>query len=450
MARPTAPLFRNRRDCEEMLAVGAQDKKGVSEIHAIRSIGLDVHPTTVYVTILSPAEDRLEHYEFPMETGALEAFLATLRPGDRVALEATGNTWYLHRRLKEVVEDVVVAESTKLKRLLGGGHKTDRNDSSSIAYLAYIGGLPTVWVPDEQTQQAREFLQHRAGLVKEQTRYKNRIRALLTKHGLSCSASDLQSRDAQLFLTRAKSKLPWASRERLASLLEQLETVSKSLERADAVAVSMAAAHPQTELLATIPGIDDLLAITILACIGDVHRFPTPGSLANYTGMVPAVHSSGRKKRHGGITKRGNRMLRWAVTQAVQSLKNVPGPFRNLYRRLGRRGDKQGRAVVACGRKLLVVIWHMLTKGETFRGGDPEKLARKKARRQARRPGARAKLSDSKMRHHQAVVGNLALLRELALRKESSASIPEQLRPHLQGAARADQLLRLRTETAPT
>jgi hypothetical protein len=64
-------------------------------------------------------------------------------------LEAAGNTWHLYRRLKEVVDDVVVADPTKLKRLFGRGHKTDRNDSSVIAYLAYIGALPTVWVPDE-------------------------------------------------------------------------------------------------------------------------------------------------------------------------------------------------------------------------------------------------------------------------------------------------------------
>lgn len=179
-----------------MLAGGAQEKKGVKNIHVLRSIGLDVHPTTVYVTILHPAEDRLEHFEFPMEPRALEAFLGTLRPGDRVALEATVNTWHLHRRLKAVVEDVVVADPNKLKRLLGGGHKTDRNDSFVLAYLAYIGALPTVWVPDEQTQHAREFLHHRAGLVGEQTRCKNRIRALLSKHGLSCPASDLQSQDA--------------------------------------------------------------------------------------------------------------------------------------------------------------------------------------------------------------------------------------------------------------
>lgn len=83
----------------------------------IRSIGLDVHPTTVYVTILSPSEDRLDHYEFPMEPHALEAFLASLQPGDRVALEATGTTYYLYRRLKEVVDDVVVANPNKLRKL---------------------------------------------------------------------------------------------------------------------------------------------------------------------------------------------------------------------------------------------------------------------------------------------------------------------------------------------
>jgi len=410
----------------------------------IRSIGLDVHPTTVYVTILSPSEDRLDHYEFPMEPHALEAFLASLQPGDRVALEATGTTYYLYRRLKEVVDDVVVANPNKLRKLLGGSHKTDRNDSGGLAYLAYIGGLPTVWMPDEKIQQSREFLQYRAGLVREETRYKNKVRALLSKHSQKCPASDLQSQDAQLFLTKIMVSLPWTSREKLALLLEQMKAVDESLKRADDIVETLAAAQPETELLATVPGIDSLLALTILACVGDIDRFPTPDSLANYAGMVPSVYSSSSKKRHGRITKRGNRMLRWAVTQAVQSLRKVPGPFRNLYRRLS-RGGKHGRAVVACGRKLLVVLWHMLNSGEAFRGADTTKTERKEGRRKSRQSKAKVRLSGSRARHQQALVGNLAILRELALRKESSTPIPDQLRPYYR-TNHASRLFQLRTE----
>ena len=407
-----------------------------------RSIGLDVHPTTVYVTVLNPSQDKLEQYEFPLETPALEAFLASLRPDDRVALEATGNTYYLYNRLKKVVDDVVVAETAKLKKLLGGA-KTDRNDSGGLAYLAYIGALPTVWMPDERTQKSREFLQYRAGLVRDQTRYQNKIRSLLSKYNQKCPVADLRSNDAQLFLTKVKLNLPWLSREKLALLLEQMQAVSESLKRADDLVEALAAEHTETDLLATVPGVDSLLALTILACVGDIGRFPTPESLANYAGLVPSVHSSGVKKRHGKITRKGNRLLRWAATQAVQSLRKDPGPFRNLYRRLTRRG-KHGRAVVACGRKLLVVLWHMLRTGEAFRGADPVRVERKKTRRQNRRSQARARLSDSRARHDRTLTANLAILRDLASQNKSATPIPEQLRPHF-CARHADQLLRLRS-----
>lgn len=242
-----------------------------------------------------------------------------------------------------------------------------------------------------------------------------------------------------------RTRLPVVAQAQLTSLLDQVEAASKSLERTGAMAEMLAEARSvETDLLATIPGVDSLLAVTILACVGDIERFPTPDSLANYAGMVPSVHSSGKKQRHGRITKKGSRMLRWAVTQAVQHLKNVPGPFRNLYRRL-RRGGKEGRAVVACGRKLLVVIWHMLRNGEAFRGCDPEKQERKNSRRQNRREKALNNLRDSNLQHRQAIVSNLALLRELALRKSSTTPIPEQLRQHLHNTAHADHLLRLIT-----
>jgi transposase len=123
---------------------------------------------------------------------------------------------------------------------------------------------------------------------------------------LTCPASDLGSKDAQKFLMDVRTRLPMVAQAQLTSLLEQLEAARKSLERTGALAEMLAEAHPvETDLLATIPGVDSLLAVTMLACVGDIERFPTADSLANYAGMVPSVHSSGKKRRHGRITKTG-------------------------------------------------------------------------------------------------------------------------------------------------
>lgn len=343
-----------------------------------RSFGLDLHQTNIYVTAIDPQGGTIKRSEFPVQEADIQAFEAQLRPDDRIALEATTNSIYFYHRLRPLVAEVVIANPIKLRPWLGQEDKSDRNDSYWLAMLNCFGCLPVVWVPDDETEQDRRLLSRRTDLVQEQTRCLNRIRSLLARHALTCPASDLRAQDARDLLLKMSSQLPEIERLILDSLLTQLDGLQALLEPIEAMATLRAAKRTEVELLSTVTGLDQLLSLTILASLGTVKRFPRPGSAVKYSGLSPRENSSGGKSKRGSISKAGSRQLRWALTQAAKNLIKRPGPFRNLYRRLKRKGE--GLALAACARKLMVVVWHMLTTGEAFRERDAKLNQRKRAR----------------------------------------------------------------------
>jgi transposase len=381
-----------------------------------RTIGLDIHRDRIYVTELSLWDITVKQYEITTGEKDLKAFLATLGRDDQVALEATRGSNYYVSRLSGLVASVSVANPSKLQ-FFNKNAKNDRNDSFNLALLLCLGILPTVWTPDQETLQDREILNYRHSLIQQQTRIKNRIRAQMAEHGLTWDGSDLTSACSQRFLMTLKNRLPWASKEVLTNQLEELELIEQRLQRLEPVIEVRAGRWPEVALLMTIRGINVLTAFTIIAIIGRIDRFATADSLANYAGLVPRQRSSAGKSRNGSITKAGSKRLRWALTEAVQSLCMADGPYRNLCKRLERKKKGKGIAATACARKLLTAIWCMLTRNEPFRHAEPKLVEDKAQRRERRLNAARLFVEEQKKRQHPVIQNQLALVQEMASRR---------------------------------
>ena len=365
----------------------AVDPAILSEGEDMRYFGLDVHPRSIYVTCLH-FEDGVPHLkQWELAYEDLERFiLSSLQPDDCLALEATTNCFELYHCLKEAVPQgrVAVANTSKLKWISQSNAKTDRNDSRILAQLLAAGCLPEVWVPDRQTLEDREILRHRARLVKDETRCKNRIRSLLVSHNMTV---DKKGSIRQIALL--SQRLPSSARQVLSSLLLQLEQLGESVKEMDRVVDARAADRgPELDLLCTIPGVSNLTGLTILAGIGEIKRFATPMSLANYVGLVPRLRSSAGQSKQGGITKAGPRSLRWALAVAAQQAVKHSPSLKLFYMRLCRRKGK-GLALTAVCRKLVEAIWHMLTRAEAYRDAPAAQVERKLAKRREKHLAAK-------------------------------------------------------------
>jgi len=181
------------------------------------------------------------------------------------------------------------------------------------------------------------------------------------------------------WLEQLQQQLAVEEAETLESALRQIDFLDSELERT--VAQQMLDS-PQAKRLLTVPGVNVIAAATFLAAVGDITRFRDSRKLIAYLGLDPRVRQSGdQPARSERISKRGSAQARWGLVEAAWSVVAQPGPLRASYERIkARRGH--GTAIVAAARKLAVLFWCLLSRGEDYAHQQPPLTAQKLRRLQ--------------------------------------------------------------------
>jgi hypothetical protein len=135
--------------------------------------------------------------------------------------------------------------------------------------------------------------------------------------------------------------------------------------------------------------------MTILSAVGEITRFPSAAKLVGYRGRGASVHASGQTFQTGALTQQGRREVRTALIESAWIAVRHHPHWKGQYERLAAKKGA-GKAIVAIARKLLVVIWHVLTKQVADRHAEPERIARK-LWRWAKTHGAASTLGMSRM-----------------------------------------------------
>jgi transposase len=305
----------------------------------------------------------------------LELFAQSLGADDRVALEVSGGAWEIARILEPHVERVVVAspDDTGIRQARA---KTDRLDARTLAKLLAAGDLDAVWMPDEACRVMRRRLARREQLVRARTRAKNEIHAVLMRRLKGKPpVSDLFGVKGRKWLRELE--LPVEEAETLEGALRHVEFLDQEIAAVERPIARDALRSAETRRLMTVPGVNVICAATFLAAIGDIRRFRGSRQLVAYLGLDPRVRQSGTEPaRSGRISKRGSASARWALVEAAWSVVHQPGPLRAFYERIrARRGH--GKAVVASARKLTVLFWCLLARGQDYAHQQPSLTAKK-------------------------------------------------------------------------
>jgi len=326
--------------------------------------GLDLHKRYVHACEWVTATQKERHFRFPNTPEGWAQFAAgELGPDCWVAIEVTGSAFEVHDWLSPRVGRVLLANPVELKRL-GSGRHTDRVDAARLAKMLAMGILPTVWVPPPAVREVRRLLRYRHSLQVSRTRAYNQARAVLRRHGIHLpSRAELPEQ-----LTEAHWRaLPGGDRVILASAVAQVVRLGQELAALDAEILRRVASYPEVGRLLTITGVGPITAATLWAFIGDAARFPNAKCLARYAGLDPSVHQSGESHYQGAISRNGNGLLRACLVEAAHVVARFDaGGLGAFFRRkLPQLGYK--RAVVALARKLLVVAWRLMLRGDTYR-----------------------------------------------------------------------------------
>lgn len=353
----------------------------------LRFIGCDVHKrSAVFAILLQNGTVQGTHTVVVARETLAHFAQLHLHKEDRLAMEATTNTWAVADVLRPYVQEIVIGNPLRTRAIAEAKVKTDKVDARVLAELLRADYLPAVWQPDADTQRLRRLTHRRAALVSDRTRLKNRLHSIL-HHGLiPLPKIDLFSRAGRGWLRElALPEMEAAARD---SDLRLLEATEQEIVQIEQTLVAQAWQDQNVRLLMTIPGIDYTVAQTCLAAIGDVSRFANAKKLTSYLGLNPSTRQSANHCVHGPITKQGNAHARWLLVQAAQHLGIYRGPLGHTMRNIIRRKNRKV-AVVACARKLAVLVWHVLTSREPFRYAIPRTLEAKYARLRVRATGQR-------------------------------------------------------------
>jgi transposase len=351
----------------------------------VRFIGLDVHLDFCEIAICEAGRVR-SGGRVPTSPQGLSILANSLGPDDHVALEATGNALAIARALEAHVARVVVATRTELRAITEAKVKTDRRDARTLARLLAAGLLHGCWLPDERTRALRRRLARRAQLVRQRTRAKNEVHAVLMRTLTGRPpVTDAFGRRGRAWL--AALELPGDERETVDGCLRQIDFLDCEIAILERAIAEHALASAAIKRLMTVPGVSLMTAATFIAAVGDIRRFHEPRKLVGYLGLDPKVRQSGiGAARHGRISKQGASQVRQMLAEAAFVAVSTPGPMRAFYQRVrARRGSQI--AIVAVARKLAVLFWHLLTREQDYAYQRPS-LTRKKLRALELRAGA--------------------------------------------------------------
>jgi transposase len=388
---------------DEGEGVVLEEDPQVEEIVA-RVAALDIGKAEVVCCIRVPHEDKpgrrlQEVVTHSTMTRSLLAMADHLRclGVNRVVMEATSDYWKPVFYLLEAQGLDPWLVNAKDVKHLPGRPKTDKLDAVWLCKVAERQMIRPSFVPPPQIRRLRDVTRYRIDLVGVRTAEKQRVEKLLedAQIKLSVVASDIfgvSGREMLVALVGGQTNpkvLAQLARGRLRGKLGVLEEaftghftdhhgflLGTMLARIDALDADIAALESKIEeiiapfalavnKLDEIPGIGATGACVILAEIGvEMSRFPTAAHLASWARFAPGVKQSAGRNKGNGTTGHGNRYLARALGEAAVAASKTDTFLGERYRRIAKRRGKK-RAIVAVGRSILVIIWHLLSDPET-------------------------------------------------------------------------------------
>jgi transposase len=191
----------------------------------VRTVALDVHKRFAEVAVCEGgALRRLGR----IETGQLSVFAESLGPGDHVVLESTATTWAIAELLAEHAGRVMVSNPMRTRAIASAKVKTDKIDAKVLAQLGAADFLPEVWAPDEVTRALRRRVAHRSSLVRQRTRLRNQIHAVLARNLIEEPMTDVFGQGGRRWL--AEVELPAHEREQVDSNLRLHDALDVEVE----------------------------------------------------------------------------------------------------------------------------------------------------------------------------------------------------------------------------
>ncbi|MDR3696603.1 IS110 family transposase [Mucilaginibacter sp.] len=247
--------------------------------------------------------------------------------------------------------------------------KSDTVDCRKLSKTLSTGDLTGIFVPGVEQQDDRGVIRVYQQMIKDQTRFKNRIKSWLAFQGIIIPDDDVRKHWSNNFIEWLKALSLTPSAKISLDILIQgyLQVRTMVLTATKQVRVLSRQPHYQKEikLIRTLPGIGEITALLIITEIGDITRFKTLDKLCDYTGFVPKIHGSGDKETVLGLTHRGHHQLREKLIEASWVAVRLDPALTMAYNDYCKR-MKKNRAIIKIAKKLLNRVRYVLINKKEY------------------------------------------------------------------------------------
>jgi transposase len=323
-------------------------------------MGLDQHRAQITAEWLDTDTGEVSRRRVsPAHRSGVRQFCEQFRGRElEVGLEATTGWRFVAEELDRVGANVHLAEPAETAARRGNKKraKSDRADARHLRELLMIGRLPESWIPPEHILDLRARVRLRHTLSHQRAEWQQRIQAVLYHHGCP-QRGDLMSEGGRAWL--AVQPLPAGAREQITIALRIIDALGAQLAPMDKELRGFARHQPGCKVLMTQFGVGELIAVTILAEVGDARRFTSSRDIVRFAGLDVTVHHSDQRRAPGHLSRQGPPALRWAVFEATICAARPASPDYEYYCQVAARvGSNRARLSVA--RKILKRSYHLL------------------------------------------------------------------------------------------
>ena len=355
-------------------------------------VGMDVHKATVAIAVAEPGRHGEVRFigNVPNKSATVISLLRKLERTHgtiECAYEAGPCAYTLYRELVAVGLACIVVAPSKIPTT--PGHvKNDYRDALSLARLLRAGDLTPVWVPEPIHEAMRDLVRARHAASFDLRKARQRLQSYLLvrdrHYGFKMWSTRHRAWLTQQIFEHPAQQIAYQG---YLNAIEQAEGRRLQLEQQIATLLPSWSLAPVVAALQALRGVAPVIAVSIVAELGDISRFETPRKLMAYLGLTPGEHSSGATIRTRGITKQGNSVLRsllfeaaWAyrfmakvsITMKARRPKDIPQSAIDIawkaqlrlcarYRKLLANGKKSQVAITAVARELLGFVWAIAT-----------------------------------------------------------------------------------------
>lgn len=328
-------------------------------------VGLDVSKNEIVCVGMDKKGNVLYENKWSTSKEGLDAIIANVGKRSMLAVEPSTKGIFVYDYLASKNMNVVLANAGKIRLIADSEVKTDRNDATIIADTLRGGRMPTCHRASKEAEENRDLVRHRRSMVTTRAKIKSKMRAILAREGIDIDCADILGNEAMSELENVELKSE-VQKEALDRYLRLAGILTSEIDDYNAKILEKYKSSKEAQLLDTIPGVDYYAAVHMMSAIDNIGRFPSDEELASYASLTPRIYQSGDKRWDRGL-KHGDKLLNWILIQCTHAAirKTGENKLRKYYLRKLRRKGKQ-KAIVATARKMVEIIYVMLTRGEPY------------------------------------------------------------------------------------